>query len=325
MTPPPLPCSRCHTAIEKGDLRCPVCYLAVPAIERDPGAGVSVEVLRCGGCGAAMAYQAKAQAPQCAFCGGVLKLEQRVDPEERAGSLLPFRVDSARATEIYHQWISRQGFFRPSNLASAAQLESLRPIWWVAWVVDAKALVTWTADSDAGAKEAKWAPQAGEFQSEFDDLVIPASRGLSLHECACLVPSYDHRSAFDPAGDSNPVPAGTLEQFEISRSVAREQIVGAIQRLTDVRLQGGEIPGSRFRNVHSSIQLRGLVTRRMGFPAYVLAYRYRGRLHRTVISGQDPGCVIGEAPRSVARLVGVIALILVGLVGVILGLLKIAR
>jgi DNA-binding FadR family transcriptional regulator len=140
-----------------------------------------------------------------------------------------------------------------------------------------------------------------------------------------LVPGYDLRSGITPTGDSDPAPAATLEQFEMSRSVAREQIVSAVQRLTEARIQGVEIPGSRFRNVHSAIQLRGLVTRRMGLPAYVLAYRYRGRLHRTVISGQDPSCVIGEAPRSLTKLLGVSALILLGIGGVLIGLLKLVR
>lgn len=59
----------------------------------------------------------------------------------------------------------------------------------------------------------------------------------------------------------------------------------------------------------------------MAFPAYVIAYRYRGRLYRTVISGQDAGCIIGNAPRSVAKVILVIALALLVLGGLAVGLL----
>ena len=43
------------------------------------------------------------------------------------------------------------------------------------------------------------------------------------------------------------------------------------------------------------------------FPAWVLAYRYKDRLYRTVLSGQDENCLRGEAPTSIARIAAVVA------------------
>jgi len=62
------------------------------------------------------------------------------------------------------------------------------------------------------------------------------------------------------------------------------------------------------------------VTLRYAFPAYVIAYRYRGRLFRTVISGQDPTRILGRAPYSTWRIVGTIGGILLAL-ALIVGLL----
>ena len=124
-----------------------------------------------------MQYRVTARAPHCAFCGGTLKLEEQTDPAEQTQRYLPFTVDRARAVASYRQWISRQGFFRPFKLASTARLESLKPLWWVGWVVDADALVTWTADTNAGAERSSWAPHSGELQDQFRQLVIPATRG----------------------------------------------------------------------------------------------------------------------------------------------------
>ena len=121
-------CHRCGSANEAGDLRCPVCYLAVPEVANEADALTRVRVFRCPSCGAAMEYLARVQAPQCAFCGGVLKLEQPVDPMEQTEKSLPFTVDRETAVQAYRRWLSRQGFFRPSNLASAARLESLRAL-----------------------------------------------------------------------------------------------------------------------------------------------------------------------------------------------------
>ena len=95
--------------------------------------------------------------------------------------------------------------------------------------------------------------------------------------------------------------------------------------MAEARIKGRQVPGNRFRNFHAAIHLRGLVTRRLAFPAYVIAYRYRGRRYRTVISGQNPACVIGEVPRSLAKLVLVIALALLGLGAVGIGLILRSR
>jgi hypothetical protein len=265
-----------------------------------------------------MEYRAKARAPQCGFCGGVLKLEEQVDPVEQTEKYVEFAVDRTAATEAYRRWISQQGFFRPSNLSSAARLESMQSLWWVGWVLHADTFVTWTADSDAEKQKADWAPHAGELQAGFDNIVIPATRGLSSEECGRLIPTYSLSNAVTQPTQTNA--EFVVERFEVSRSFARARLVEAIQQMAESVVQRGHIPGSRFRNLHASIQLRGLVARRMAFPAYVLAYRYRGQLYRTVISGQDSSCVIGEAPRSLAKLALVIALGLAALGAVVAGL-----
>jgi hypothetical protein len=251
-----------------------------------------------------MECRAEVEALQCAFCGGVVHPEQEVDPMEQTEKFLLFTVDRDEAVEVYRRWLRSLGFFRPSDLASASRLESLRALWWVGWVFDADAQVTWAADSDAGARQAKWAPHAGELLIHFDDIVVPATRGLSAAECARLIPTYALASGVDqPTGAESGV---IRERFKLPRSRARTQIVDAIQRLAEIRIKTEAAPGSRSRNVHTAIRLRGLVNRRFAFPAYVIAYRYRGQLYRTVISGQEPTCVFGDAPRSLAKVVVVI-------------------
>ncbi len=306
--PPVCVCPRCRSAIEPGDLRCPVCYLAIQVSSSQTEASAPARVLRCASCGAAIQYRVTVQAPQCAFCGGKLKLEEQTDPPEQTQRYLPFTVDQARAAESYYNWISRQGFFRPMNFAATARLESLKPLWWVGWVLDADALVTWTADTNAGAERSSWAPHSGELQDQFNQLVIPATRGLSFEECAGLIHTYTLRDPSIPAGEQDGEVVN--ERFDLPRSAARTRITHAIQRLAEVRVQNQQLSRARIRNFHSAVLLRGLNTQRVAFPAYVLAYRHGGQLYRTVISGQDPNCVIGQAPRSYVKLLLVIVLVI---------------
>lgn len=301
-------CARCGTPLERGDLRCAICGQAAPA-RTERREAVVVRMLRCRGCDAAISYDPDVQAPRCSFCGSVLELEEREDPEEEVELWLPFTVDAAAAKAALREWLGRQGFFRPSDLRSASRVEELQPLYWVAWCFDATALVSWTADSNAGAGRAAWAPYAGQVELVFDDLLVSASRGLSAGETEGLASSYDLGTAYErPQG-----PEGALqERFDVQRSAARRRIASAIRADAGRRVQDRCVPGSRVRNLSTEVLLRRLVTRRHALPAWVLAYRYRERLYRVVVSGQDAGRVLGDAPRSAAKVALVVLAAVVG-------------
>ena len=220
------------------------------------------------------------------------------------------RLSQKDAESALGPWFGGLGFLRPSDLRSTARVEGLKPIWWVGWVFDADALVSWAADSDAGSRRSAWAPHAGQTQLSFDRILVSASRGLSDDETTALVPSYRLDQGSVDAGNHEGM---LVEQFDVQRSEARGKILDAAAATAASRVQASEIPGNRFRNVHVELLLRGLKTRRCAFPAYVLAYRYRGNLFRAVVSGQDSSYVTGSAPYSFWK----IALLLLGAAGLV--------
>lgn len=308
-------CTRCTTPLEDGDLRCAVCAAVRATDAAGPAStALTVSILRCTECGAAMAFSAEAQAPRCGFCGAVTKVEQPVDPLEKAEIGLPFAVDRAAATGALKGWLGSRGWLRPKDLSSNAAVETLEPLRWAAWVVEARALVSWAADSDLGSHRSAWAPHAGQVHMDFDGIVVPASRGLTHKECSHLTPHYRLETAApieDPASHGGS--GGAVEEFDAQRSAARRTVVEAIEATAAGRLAQGTIPGSRFRNVKVSVLLEGLRTRRVALPAWVLAYRYRGNPYRAVIHGQNAQCITGQAPYSTPKLLlligGAIALI----------------
>ncbi len=96
-----------------------------------------------------------------------------------------------------------------------------------------------------------------------------------------------------------------------------------MERLALKRLEGRHLPGRRVRNLKAATVLRGLEARRFALPAWVLAYRYKDQLYRTVLSGQDATCLKGEAPYSAARIAavvggGVALVVLLTLLGILL-------
>jgi len=297
-------CERCGTPAELGDLRCSIC--AEPTEARSGQAPrEEVALLRCVGCSAALAHEPDSENFECGFCGEALELEQSMDPLEAVGGTLPFSVSSEAARAALKDWLGGRGFLCPSDLKTSARLDSLRPLWWVAWVFDADALMSWTADSEVGSNQADWAPHSGQAEMRFEDVLVSASKGLSESETEALGSSYDlSTAALQPEA-----PEGALkEEFDVQRSAARARVLARLRQSGAERLEREEVPGSSCRNLHFEPLLRSLETRRLAFPAWVLAYRYRGELYRVVISGQDAGRVCGAAPTSWAK----IALLVLG-------------
>ena len=139
-------------------------------------------------------------------------------------------------------------------------------------------------------------------------MVVSASRGLTGRETDALTSSYDLDSAVRARPTGEP-PGCEAEEFDVQRSLARARIADTLRAVAPALLtRNGTIPGSRFRNVHAVPLLEGLVTRRLAFPAYVLAYRYDGRLFRAVISGQEARRILGKTPVSPLRIALVVAL-----------------
>ena len=292
-------CPRCATPLEDGDLRCAICALPVPVVLHAVVA--RAKLLRCTDCNAAVGFDASAQAPRCAFCGATMTVEQPIDPIEVATVHVPFAVDREAAEAAVRGWLGKRRWFGPASLQREAVLEDLAPLCWAGWIVNAHAQVAWTADSDAGAGRSAWAPHAGEAHVAFDDVVVPASRGLTARECAALVPHYDltKAEAIGPGGDMMTARAGsrrtTIESFDAQRSAARGQIQRAIEATAKTRVEK-HIPGRRFRNVHVACLLEGYTTDRVALPAWVMAYRFRDRPYRAIVHGQRPEVVFGASP-----------------------------
>jgi hypothetical protein len=316
-------CTRCETVLEDGDLRCAICALPVPAAARASDAKPYAQVLRCAECGAAVAFSPEARAPRCGFCGHAMVIEQPIDPIETARLRLPFSVDRDAAETALRGWLARRGWFAPRALSDEAVLESLTPLSWAAWLVNAEALVTWTADSDAGADRSAWAPHAGQVSLAFRNIVVSASRGLREAEARQLIPYYALGSAVgaDRALGAGEV-ASMIESFDAQRSAARRYVQDHIEAVAKVRVEP-QIPGRRFRNVRVACLLERETTERIALPAWVLAYRYRGNPYRAIVHGQRPEVVLGTSPVDWAK-VGKLAAAL-ALLATLVALLVLAR
>lgn len=308
-------CTRCDTPLEEGDLRCAVCALPVPPLANF-AQRARAQILRCTECGAAIAYDANKQAPACGFCGATMKVEQPADPIETAMLRVPFAVSRDEATKAMRTWLGTRGFFAPKTLTDEAVIETMQPLCWAAWIVNAKATVAWTADSDADSHRSSWAPHAGVEAIDFNNIAVPATRGLDQAEAARLVPYYDLSRA---VGASDAIPGeepAQIESFDAQRSAARATVQRAIEAMAKVRVKH-VVPGSSVRNINVSCMLQRQTTDRVALPAWVLAYRYRGSPYRAIINGQRADQVFGTSPKDWTKILVLVAAGIAVVVGII--------
>jgi hypothetical protein len=310
-------CARCESPLEHGDLRCAVCGLPTPPEEAAERPDDTIaRIFRCQGCGAAIAYDERVGAPRCSFCRTVMQLEEPIDPIEQAEAYLRFRVDEEHAHAALRRWMGSLGWLRPRDLRHRAVLSELRPLWWAGWTFDADVKVHWAADSDRGAGRSAWAPHAGARSLVLQRVVVSASRGLTDREVAALARSYRLDDASAEPEERN---GATVEQFAVQRSAARRTVASALQRMAADEVYE-DVPGSRVRNLHVAVLPERLRTRRLGFPAWVLAYHYRDRVYRAIVHGQDAECVHGEAPLAIGTIAAAVVMGLVIIAAIVAAL-----
>ncbi|MCA9214220.1 MAG: hypothetical protein KDB27_14210 [Planctomycetales bacterium] len=241
-----------------------------------------------------MSYDATAKTLRCPYCGSE-RLEKKDDIRAiQAQRVIPFRFDQAAAQATLRQWLGR-GFWRPSDLASAATIANISGVYVPYWVFSADVHTYWTADSSVtppGAR-ADWYPVTGENRSSYSGLLVGASSVLSPQETEAICP-FDLGAAVDAS--SVDLDNAIVEQFTVPRKYARPLARRGLEHSEERTCAERYLPRSH-RNLKANIRIEQLRSEPILFPVWVMAYRYRDDLYRILINGQT-GTISGDAPFS---------------------------
>ena len=251
-----------------------------------------------------MSYDASAQTLRCPFCGSE-KLSKQADTKSIAPKrIIRFAVDHEQASSILRQWLGR-GFWRPGDLAKAAEIAKVSPVYVPYWVFQARTHTHWTADSSDlpfGAR-GDWRPVVGEHHGVYEGLLIGASGVLTPDETSKVCPY--HLANAEPASDVN-TDNMVVEQFRVQRKYARPLARQGLENLDRDACQR-YVP-ARCRNLRVNVLLEGLSSEPVLLPVWIMAYRYRDHLYRFLINGQT-GKATGQAPVSWSKILGAIAIV----------------
>lgn len=262
----------------------------------------ALHAVRCRTCGGAVAAVPGKPLPACLFCGAdaadlVAFEPEGIEPPEGA---IPFAVLPGDAQETFAKFAS-SSFWYPNDLRNA-KLE-LKRLLLPSWAWTGRVETYWTGLVRASTSSGK-APVAGQETADFEQILVPASSALTLAELASLGP-YDETALapWDPAGTDDP-----YEVSELTRSAARAKGLAEMERRHGSRIA----KQNRLVKLKASSIALSFDGRPVLVPVYIGAYRYGDRVFRVLVNGQT-GHLRAEAPKSVWKILGVIAAVLLAI------------
>ena len=289
--------------------------------------GAERKRVRCTKCGATTTLDPGVAASRCAFCATPAVVEAPAGTDHvRPAGLLAFAVERGSAAQRFRSWVSSL-WFRPNDLKEKASVQEMQGVYVPFWTFDALTHNRWTAEAGhrytvqvlalvngkpvmRSETRIRWEPAAGFLEKSFDDVPVPASKGLP--------PGL--------ARGIEPFPTGGLVPYDpqyLSGFLAEEYAVDLPDALASAKERitrevhaacGAAVPGDTYRNLQVATAWSGVSCKNALLPVWISAYEYGGKPFRFLVNGVT-GKVDGNAPFSAAKIalavLGVLAVILV--------------
>lgn len=296
------------------------------------GLGLAVRVVQCDECGARLTLDEASTAETCAYCGSasVLVQDERRNAL-RPESLVPLDVSRDDVARDFAKWI-RSLWFRPNALVRTKSFDAVG-IYVPFWTFDARVHSDWTADAGyhywetemyttrengrtvtrtRQVRKTRWVPAWGERDDVYDDLLVPASKGLSdalLAELGgfdtkALVP---YRPEYLLGWRAEEYQVDLADGWELGK-----QRIDALQRARC----SGDVPGDTQRGLRVRNTIDDVRWKHVLLPVWSLTYRYGTRRYAVLVNGQS-GKVVGKAPWSWIKIACAVLIVAGGVLGVL--------
>ena len=280
------------------------------------------KTVRCQSCQAISVFDPQRVAQNCDFCGApALIAMDDVGSPVKPGSLLPFAVAATKVREDIRRWYGSH-FWAPNNLGGKAMTDQLHGIYLPYWTFDAHADCPWEAEAghyyyvrnSQGKQErrVRWEYASGRVNHFFDDLLVPASKGVhkNLLEQLTPFPTTTELKPYDPGYLSGWV----VEQYQIdlveAASESRDRMTNTLRQMC-----AAQVPGDTQRNLRIAPQFDSTTFKHVLLPVWLLTYQYRSKTYQVAVNGFT-GKIAGEYPLSwvkvmIAVVLGLIALAII--------------
>lgn len=277
-------------------------------------------VVHCDSCGANTTFGENVTSTLCAFCAAPLVAQGHSERLIAPQCMLAFQIEETKARHSFRAWIASR-WFAPSDLKMVATLDGrLAGVYLPFWTYDSRTRADYTGQrgehyyvtvNNRRQRRTRWYPAAGTVENTFDDILVYATR--TLRE-----PLVDQ---LEPWPVKNVVPyrdeylAGfRAESYSLNLEQGFRRAADKMEPTIDATIRR-HIGGDEQRILSKNVSYHDVTYKHVLLPAWVAAYRYRGKLYQIVVNAQT-GEVCGDRPYSAWKITAAVlgALIVAGII-----------
>jgi ribosomal protein S27E len=307
-----------------GGLACPYCghEEAVPEDDIDASEQVfnqhslseSVEMTRlseqamevaCPNCRARVAFEPPEVAGKCPFCNtSITSPAQPSKPVAKPDGILPCKVTLKEANQFFRQWLGNN-WFVPNNLRALAQSESFQGVYLPYWTFDAKTNTVYTGErgdyyyrssGDDESRRTDWQTASGNFETSFDDMLVPATQGLDIKKLKKLKGwDLDDVVTYTPSF----LAGFKAQRYQVALDRAWDQAKAEIETYLKKDIET-EIGGDDQRIHSTHVDYTHVTYKHILLPVWMSTFVYNQKKYQVVVNGQT-GAVLGDRPYSKSK------------------------
>lgn len=276
-----------------------------------------IQEVQCDACNGTVIFEKSLTSTHCPYCSSPIQLDEiheivsRISPD----GVLPFQITRQQAQQALSKWV-KSLWFAPNDFKKQGVQGKFNGVYLPYWTFDSFTAnsyrgqrgVTYTVIVGSGKNRrtvtrVRWYPASGSFQRFFDDVLVPASQGLSTELIQKIEPWPLHKTL----PFSREVLAGYLARtydLELDDGFikAKVRITEAIRHDVRRRIGGDRQRIQHINTTHSAITFKYLI-----LPVWLLSYRYKGKVHQ-VMTNAATGKIAGNRPYSWWKIAGTILL-----------------
>jgi DNA-directed RNA polymerase subunit RPC12/RpoP len=280
------------------------------------------KTVKCQSCQAISVFDSKRVAQACDFCGSPALINMDdVQSPIRPGSQLPFKVSESEVRESIRKWYGSH-FWARNDVGDKALTDTLHGIYLPYWTFDAHVDCPWeaeagyyyyTTDSQGRRQQhTRWEHASGQVRQFYDDILVPASKGVHANLLAELEPFPTNTALvlYDPGY----LTGWVVEQYQIDLIEAAQ---ASRDRMTELVRQAcsSQVPGQTQRGLRISPSFSAQTFKHTLLPVWLLTYTYGRKNYQVAVNGFT-GKITGEYPLSwikitIAVILGLILLAIV--------------
>jgi len=304
-------CKSCHAPIgfqvETGKWKCDYCLAEFekeelesvePSVPSETEA--ALDEYHCQQCGSQIIADVNTVADFCVYCKSSNILKSRFTGKFQPKYVIPFKITSKQAKDVYVQWISKIRF-APRIMKRTSEIETLRGLYVPYWLFDSHVagLIQGSAENSNTHREGDYRVTRTEHfhfirsaTAQYTYVPIDGAKNLENKAMEGIEPfQYNEMKDFAPQYMSG----FYAERFDVEQDKAEldmksrvesfyeEQVLSTLHGYTSKQIEEKKIEMDHIKGYYAM------------FPLYILTTIWKGKNYRYLINGQT-GKISGVAP-----------------------------